>query len=74
MEDSSHDQGYKLIIMGWKILCGSSKFLDKYQGIFEHLFYIGDVLADVKQYKAVDEVDPANDLLLVEEHLHRKLS
>jgi hypothetical protein len=74
VEDSSHDQGHKLLIMGSKILCCSSNFLDNDQGIVEHHFYIGNVLTEVKQYKPVDEVDPANDLLLVEEHLHRKLS
>ena len=57
-----------------KLLCGCSKYLDNDQGSVEHLFSILDVFDEVKQYKAVDEVYPANDLLLVEEHFHRKLS
>ena len=45
--------------------------------ILEHqvkrLVKIVKVFEKVKKVKSVDEVDPANNLVLVEEHLHRKL-
>ena len=52
--------------------CANS--LDNDQGIVKYLFYIVDTLAEVQKFKSVDEVDPANYLLLVEKHLHSKLN
>ena len=73
-EYSFHDQGLKLLIMVCKTLCCSTNSLDNDQGIVEYLFYIVDTLAEVQKLKSVDEVDPANDLLFVEKHLHSKLN
>ena len=66
----------KRIISFWvcKTLCCSTNSLDNDQGIVEYLFYIVDTLAEVQKLKSVDEVDPANDLLFVEKHLHSKLN
>lgn len=73
-EDSEHNLIFHFLIIVRNTLCGCSNQLDIDQRTVEHLVYIVDVVAEVKELKSVDKVDPANDLILIKKHLHRKLS
>lgn len=67
----NHPFNFDIVVRDGLCCACDIKYVGK--GAVDDLFDVVDIVAEIEEFKAVDEVDPANNFVLVEHKLQRNL-